>query len=83
MRVVRYAVEGETFRADKPQPWSEGQMTGSPMSNLGVSYGLHPDGERLVVALPSQAPPTTQGDKIVFVFNFFDELRRIAPISRK
>ena len=41
---------------------------------------LHPDGDRFAIS------PEQEGDKkdkVVFVYNFFDELRRIAPPSRK
>ena len=39
---------------------------------------LHPDGKRFVVA-GSESEAAQRLDKVVFVFNFFDELRRIAP----
>ena len=45
------------------------------------SFDLHPDGERFALA----AVPETQRrkqDKVVFIFNFFDELRRLAPAKR-
>jgi hypothetical protein len=44
---------------------------------------LHPDGERVAVAAAGQTTgaPTKQ-DKVVLVFNFFDELRRLAPTSK-
>jgi len=42
------------------------------------SYSLHPDGQRFVVLMP---PPGEGGpsklDEASFVFNFFEELRRI------
>jgi len=31
---------------------------------------------------PQGARTEAQQDKIVFIFNFFDELRRIAPVKR-
>jgi hypothetical protein len=40
-------------------------------------FDLHPDGERAVLALamtPADTPHAAQ-----FVFNFFDELQRLAP----
>jgi hypothetical protein len=43
---------------------------------------LHPDGKRLAVA-GAQDQGTAVQDKVVFVFNFADYLRRIAPVGRK
>jgi eukaryotic-like serine/threonine-protein kinase len=67
-----YTAEGDSFRADKPQAWSP-----TPYLQPGNTpvYDLHPDGLR--VAAP-KAPETTteKRDKVVFVFNFFEELRR-------
>jgi serine/threonine-protein kinase len=77
--VVPYTVEGDSFKADKPRIWSEQVIEGRSYQS---SYDLHPDGERLAAGLP-----TGQGeeklDKVTFIFNFFDELRRIAPVSKK
>jgi hypothetical protein len=42
------------------------------------SFNLHPDGERVTIASAENATALKQ-DKMVFVFNFFDELRRVAP----
>jgi hypothetical protein len=43
---------------------------------------VHPDGERLAVAIPS-TQPEEKIDHVTFIFNFFDELRRIAPPLKK
>lgn len=41
-------------------------------------YAVHPDGKRLaILAQRERAEAAT--DEIVFVFNFFDELRRVVP----
>jgi serine/threonine-protein kinase len=78
--VASYTVEGDSFRADKPRLWSEQAIL--PHVRGPRNFDLHPDGERLAVALPS-----TQGkeklDHVSFIFNLFDELRRIAPPSKK
>jgi hypothetical protein len=44
---------------------------------------LHPDGERLALAPASEAPNIGRQDKAVFVFDFFDELNRLASASRR
>lgn len=46
-------------------------------------FDLHPDGERFAVAVAAQTPSGTKQDKVVFIFNFFDELRRIAPATKR
>jgi Tol biopolymer transport system component len=75
-----YTVEGDSFKADKPRLWSE--QTILPRSRQRY-FDLHPDGDRLAVAVAAGGQPEEKLDKVTFVFNFFDELRRIAPPSRK
>ena len=77
--VASFGAEGDTFRAEKPQRWSDGRYL-ERAGNRG--FDLHPDGERLAVALPVQTPSDTKQDKVVFIFNFLDELRRIAPATK-
>lgn len=70
------AVVGESFRADTPQVWSPTSIQGSSSTN--TAYDLHPDGKRVAAAVrPDQA--SIVQDKVVFVFNFGDYLRTIAP----
>jgi hypothetical protein len=45
-------------------------------------FDLHPNGNRFAVAIPQGARTEAQHDRIVFIFNFFDELRQIAPLKR-
>ena len=40
---------------------------------------LHPDDQRFAVLKAPDSQGQTKLDKVVFIFNFFDELRRIAP----
>ena len=77
--VAPYTVAGDSFRADTPHVWSPTSLT-----NLGanVPYDLHPDGKRLAVAAARDQAGVVQ-DKVVFVFNFFDELRRLAPVAKR
>jgi serine/threonine protein kinase len=71
-----YAVIGESFRADTPQVWSPTNIY-SGGANTNTGYDLHPDGKRVATfALQGQGGG---GDKVVFVFNFADYLRKIAP----
>ena len=68
---VPYRVEGEKFQAEKARRWTEERL-------LNRIYDVHPDGERLAVVTNFQAPEAGS-DKVVFILNFFDYLRRIAP----
>jgi serine/threonine-protein kinase len=72
-----YGTEGDSFKAEKPRIWSERTIR-STSRQRGLD--LHPDGERFAVPEAENEPPR---DEVVFVFNLFDELRRIAPPSRK
>lgn len=73
-----YTVVGESFQADKPQVWSPTGYVG-----LGPNwpYDLHPDGKRL--ALVAEKPKAeVVNDKVVLLFNFFDELKRLLPVNK-
>ena len=76
--VVPYTVDGGEFRAEKPKPWSDERFAAPP--NI-FSLDLHPDGERFAV-VTSLTTPGTRQDKVVFILNFFDYLRQIAPPRR-
>ena len=78
--VVSYTVEGDSFKADKPRLWSEQAI--SARRPQSTPFDLHPDGERIAAAGPS-VQPEEKLDKVTFIFNFFDELRRIAPPAKK
>src|SRR5262245_41160894 len=76
--LVPFTVEGDSFRAEKPRLWSEGRFfERGPNRN----FDLHPDGERF--ALMPASPTQGSRQDITFVFNFFDELRRLAPVGRR
>jgi eukaryotic-like serine/threonine-protein kinase len=71
LMVVSYTIEGDTFRANPPQKWSEQPITGRPTSRW---FDLHPDGDRFLVS--GDLPSRTNVDKVVLVSRFFDEVRR-------
>jgi len=74
--VAAYSVEGDSLHAEKLRLWSEGRyVTDRPWR----PFDLHPDGERFAIGPDVQAPSGAKQDTVVFIFNFFDELRRIAP----
>jgi len=73
--VAAYTVEGNSFRAEKPRVWS-------PVL-AAWNYDLHPDGERVAVLKASGDEAEARRDKVVLIVNFFDELRRLAPVGRR
>jgi Tol biopolymer transport system component/predicted Ser/Thr protein kinase len=69
--VVDYTVSGGTFRASAPKPWLPDPF---PFAARAM-----PDGKHIVAAVAvDQKPPT----HVVLLVNFFDELRRRAPVSK-
>jgi serine/threonine-protein kinase len=79
--VAPYTIEGDSFRAEKPHPWADRQFVARQRTGPTRSFDLHPDGSRVVLAALDQTQAAVKRDKVVLVFNFFDELRRIAPVK--
>jgi hypothetical protein len=80
---VRYRVERGLFHAETPRPWSVTRV--APRPRL-AALAIHPDGERFAVVPAGIANPAPLGSmryagqrSVMFVFNFFDELRRVEP----
>jgi Tol biopolymer transport system component/tRNA A-37 threonylcarbamoyl transferase component Bud32 len=73
--VASYSSQGDTFRAEKPRLGSNVRF--SPRV-VGKSFDVHPDGERF--ALTAEREPQGHEDThhVTLIFNFFDELRRMA-----
>ncbi len=80
LMMMPYRVEGSTFIAGKPVQLSEMRILGRPRPP-SRDLDLHPDGKRFVVAGADEGAQRL--DRVVFVLNFFDELRRIAPPKNK
>jgi serine/threonine-protein kinase len=72
-----YVGEGGTLRAEKPRPWAEARYA---LRGPNRMFDLHPDGRRFAVA-PAEPPDSARRDHIGFIFNFLDELRRLAPTA--
>jgi serine/threonine-protein kinase len=72
LMVASYKVQGETFVPDKPRVWSPRPFA---VRAVGWDFDLHPDGERAVVAPTPDAVTPVKQDKVVFVFDFLDDLR--------
>jgi serine/threonine-protein kinase len=75
--VSPYRIDGAIFRADRPQVWAPTRYVQRGAAGFR-SFDLHPDGERFALSAAPEAQPDAPRDRVVFVFNFFDELRRVA-----
>ena len=71
---ARYTVQGDTFVAEKPRVW---------IAKLGGTlFDVAPDGRRVAVLAPvASTDAPKQEHEVVLLLNFFDELRRRAPMS--
>ena len=70
-----YTVNGDSFKADKPRVWLA--------KAGGQAFGLSPDGKRVAVMAPVDTPEAPKADhEVVFLQNFFDELRRRVPVGK-
>jgi WD40 repeat protein len=72
---VEYRAKGDTFEVEKPKVW---------LAKLGgTQWDLAPDGKRIAVLTPVDTPEAPKQDHtVVFLLNFFDELRRRAPVGK-
>ena len=73
---VDYTTTGNVFSAGKPRVW---------LTSMGGAQGfdIAPDGKRLIAFMPTALGTAPKADHtLVFVQNFFDELRRRVPISK-
>jgi serine/threonine-protein kinase len=70
-----YTAKGDTFVAEKPRVW---------IAKLGgTEWDLAPDGKRVAVLTPVESGEAPKQDhEVVFLQNFFDELRRRVPLGK-
>ena len=76
--VSTYTASGDSFHANKPQLWSPGQFS-STYGTAAYSFDPYPDGNRFAVLKAPVTGEVPKVDKVSFIFNFFDELRRKVP----
>ena len=73
---VGYTTSGGSFVAEKPRLWAD-NVTGV------TAFEVAPDGKRLAVIVPAVAREGSSREHTIgFVQNFFDELRRRAPLGK-
>jgi serine/threonine-protein kinase len=73
--VAGYTVQGDSFVPGKPRLWSEKALANTV--NAIKNVDLAPDGKRVVAVMPVEGLEAQQSQHhVVFLENFFDELRR-------
>ena len=66
------SVVGGVFHQDQPRQWSPVAVPNHAASDWS-SITMAPDGKRFAVLMPAAQP---LGNRVTFVMNFFDEVRR-------
>jgi serine/threonine protein kinase/Tol biopolymer transport system component len=74
--VAPYTADGDSFRAEPPKLVPNARYTVRGQTRM---FDLHPDGKRFALAAAPEALAGGKQDRVVFVFDFFEELRRIVP----
>jgi Tol biopolymer transport system component len=73
---VGFTASGDSFVAEKPRVWAEN-------ARAVAGFDLAPDGRRVAVFVPAATREASkQEHSVIFILNFFDELRRRAPVGR-
>jgi serine/threonine-protein kinase len=76
--VAGYTVQGDSFVRDRPRLWSEKALANTV--NFSKNVDLAADSKRVVAVLPAAGGEAQH--HVVFLENFFDELRRRAPVKK-
>jgi Tol biopolymer transport system component len=74
---LSYQVRGESFVVEKPRVWFKKEIAGFPSTK---SYDPAPDGKSIVALMPADTSEEPH-DRLIFLLNFFDELRRRVPLN--
>jgi Tol biopolymer transport system component len=78
LMAVSYKSHGDSFVIDEPRVWAKQIAWFAATRN----YDSGPDGKRIVVLMPADAPQAPH-DRPIFLLNFFDELRRRVALSNR
>jgi hypothetical protein len=63
--------------SSKPRVWSEKKIAVADNGPTGINYDVAPDSKRIAVLTPVEAAETQKAQNhIIFIENFFDELRQ-------
>jgi serine/threonine-protein kinase len=74
---VSYTTKADSFAAAKPRVWTETR----PRSTDNLNYDLAPDGKRLAAFVADDTNAEKPTRHLTFLLNFYDELRRKAPLN--
>jgi serine/threonine-protein kinase len=77
LMVTTFEARGDSFVAEKPRVWSERVPLYFPAVKF---YDPAPDGKSIAALMPADRPEEPH-DRVTFLLNFFDELRRRAPLN--
>jgi serine/threonine-protein kinase len=84
LMIAAYTVEGDVFRPEPARPWASARAVPRMRGLVGFdgrAFDLHPDGMRAIGAWTSESASVAVQNAVVVAFNFFDELRRLAPAA--
>jgi hypothetical protein len=74
MMVAAYTGKGDSFAAGKPRVWSETRL---PNTGFNPNCDLAPDGKLIVALMRAESPEDQKAQNhVIFLQNFFDEVRR-------
>ncbi len=76
-----YTVSGDTFVPAKPRVWVSKLSATEPVGSAAV-WDMAPDGKRVAVVTAESTDGPKQEHEVVFLQNFFDELRRRVPVGK-
>ena len=81
--VAAYTTRGGTFAAEKPRVWSEKRL--ADLAPIGVrTYDIAPDGKRIAALMSAGTPEDQRAQShVIFLENFFDEVRRRTAAQAK
>jgi serine/threonine-protein kinase len=75
-----YTIEGTSFRAGAPRVWS---LVRIRRTGILTNFDVSPDGKRAAMFPHPDADAKGGSLHATFLLNYFDEVRRKAPVSRK
>jgi serine/threonine-protein kinase len=80
LMVAAYTAKGDSFNADKPRLYAQQQIPdpGFP----GTTYDVGPDGRVAAIIRAGRAESEQSQDRLIFLENFLDELRRKVPANK-
>ena len=78
--VASYMVKGGSMTAEKPRVWSQKRMA----PGFSTSFDIAPDGKRIAMLMQVETPEMERArSHVIFLENFFDELKRKVPLNGK